>query len=328
MPTERARPAFTLVELLVVIAIIGILIALLLPAVQAARESARRTQCLNNMKQLGLALHGFIDIKKATPPMFTRDGTYYGYSEVGYETKAKYDDSLPVQTSHNFIAFLLPYMEQSNLYNIYHFDRHYSDPLNKPAYTTQIPFLLCPTAPSPDARPSFASDPWADYPSDYAIHFRFEPGWRTHFINGRIISDRGPYLWFAPYKQNEDSPIARITDGLSNTILVVECAGRPGLYDVTGNHGDNTSPVDGAGWTELGAWFDTGQWCDGKTLNNTGNQVFNCTNNNEIWSFHNGGGNFLMGDGRVEFLSASMDVDTFVSLTTGYAGDIIDANKY
>jgi len=326
MFNKRARSAFTLVELLVVIAIIGILIGLLLPAVQAARESARRTQCLNNMKQLGLALHGHIDSRQTLPPMFTQNDPYYAETEVGYKTKPKYHEQLPIQTNHNFLAFILPYMEQTNLHTIYRFDRHFSDTLNKPAYSTQIPFLLCPTAPAPETRPTSTSAPWAAFPSDYAVHFRFEPGWRTHFINSRAISNRGAYLWFGPWKQNEDTIISRITDGLSNTILLIECGGRPGGYDVTGANGEDF--VSGAGWTDRDAWFDTGAWCDGKVLKVGGNQAFNCSNNNEIWSFHNGGCNFLMGDGSVRFLAQTVDLEAFVSLTTAYGGDIADANKY
>ena len=328
MSTVRARHGFTLVELLVVIAIIGILIALLLPAVQAAREIARRTQCLNNMKQLGLAMHGHIDARQTLPPMFTQDGAYYSEAEVGYKTKAKYHEQLPIQTDHNFIAFILPYMEQVNVHTIYRFDRHFKDPLNKPAYSTRIPFLLCPTAPAPETRPESAAAAWAAFPSDYAIHFRFQPGWRTHFLNARAITNRGSYLWFAPYKQNEESPVARISDGLSNTILIIECGGRPGEYNVEGANGGNTTLITGAGWVDQDAWFDTGNWCDGKVLNVGGTQAFNCLNNNEIWSFHNGGCNFLMGDGSVKFLSQTIDLDTFVSLTTAYAGDIVDANKF
>lgn len=335
MFNQRSRSAFTLVELLVVIAIIGILIGLLLPAVQAARESARRTQCLNNMKQLGLALHGHVDARQTLPPMFTLDfnafsppRAYYTFAEVGYETKPKYHEALPVQTKHNFIAFILPYMEQSNLHSAYRFDRHFSDTLNKPAYSTQIPFLLCPTAPAPETRPTSTSAPWAAFPSDYAIHFRFEPGWRTHFINAKAISNRGAYLWFGPWKQNEETLISRISDGLSNTIFLIECGGRPGEYNVEGAHGDNTDLIDGAGWTEIGAWFDTGTWCDGRVRGQGGNQAFNCMNNNEIWSFHNGGCNFLMGDGSVRFLAQTVDLEAYVSLTTAYGGDIADANKY
>jgi prepilin-type N-terminal cleavage/methylation domain-containing protein len=117
-----SRTAFTLVELLVVIAIIGILVALLLPAVQAAREAARRSQCLNNMKQIGLAMHNYHDTFKTFP--FGQDGTGDRYSAI---------------------SLLLPFMEQKPLHDSIDFNLPYNAPINNAARLTELPMLRCPS---------------------------------------------------------------------------------------------------------------------------------------------------------------------------------------
>lgn len=122
MILNRRRRAFTLIELLVVIAIIAVLIALLLPAVQQAREAGRRTQCRNNLKQLGLALHNY-------------HGSY-GCFPFAQEDSAK---------SYSAISQLLPYFDQANAYNLINFSLPYSDPANTTPRNLEIPALRCPT---------------------------------------------------------------------------------------------------------------------------------------------------------------------------------------
>ena len=111
LASRAPRPAFTLIELLVVIAIIGILIALLLPAVQAAREAARRTQCRNNLKQLGVAMHNYHDAFRMLPPLISSFGSTDAY-DPDYATN---QDGLSVQ------ARLLPFFEQANLQKLLDF---------------------------------------------------------------------------------------------------------------------------------------------------------------------------------------------------------------
>lgn len=134
---NRVRPAFTLVELLVVIAIIGALIGLLLPAVQSAREAARRTQSLSNLRQIGLALHGYHNANRKLPPGFrsTATGTTgVGTNEVVTETGPGW----------SFFAFLLPYLEETALHSTIRFNLPITDELNKAARETNVPVFIDP----------------------------------------------------------------------------------------------------------------------------------------------------------------------------------------
>ena len=129
MPSRR-RNGFTLIELLVVIAIIAVLIALLLPAVQQAREAARRTQCKNNLKQIGLALHNYLEVHTTFPPSFC-------FSTAG---------------SWSVHGRILPYMEQASAYSQVRLDRDWADPFNEATHVAQlrVPSYVCPSDPNGD----------------------------------------------------------------------------------------------------------------------------------------------------------------------------------
>ena len=141
VPFERRRPAFTLVELLVVIAIIGILVALLLPAVQAAREAARRMQCSNNLKQIGLALHNFEGVHKFLPPGAVAGST---------ATDAHNAFRIPTRVEHGWAIFLLPWLEQQGVYDLYDLRRDWRAPQNRTARETDLAVFKCPTTPDRD----------------------------------------------------------------------------------------------------------------------------------------------------------------------------------
>jgi prepilin-type N-terminal cleavage/methylation domain-containing protein len=137
----RRRTGFTLVELLVVIAIIGALIGLLLPAVQSAREAARRTQSLSNLRQIGLALHNYHDANRKLPPGFrsTTTGTWPGNPQTA--------SNEPVPESGpgwSFFALLLPFLEETALHSTIRFDLPITDPLNKAARETNVPVFIDP----------------------------------------------------------------------------------------------------------------------------------------------------------------------------------------
>src|SRR5687768_13524816 len=124
VPSSCPRRAFTLVELLVVIAIIGILVALLLPAVQAAREASRRSSCANNLKQIGLALHNHHDVVGFLPP---------GSIQVAATPQQVHQElNIPITVNHGWGPLLFPFMEQKNLYDQYRLDLDWRDPVNKP----------------------------------------------------------------------------------------------------------------------------------------------------------------------------------------------------
>lgn len=207
----ESRRAFTLVELLVVIAIIGILVGLLLPAVQAAREAARRMQCQNNLKQLGLASHNFEGVQRYLPPAF-----------IG-------DNSEPLDSWATWNALILPHLEGSNVYNL--FDLHYlTSEQPRAAYETQIPTYICPSRPTPVLSIGDFATPGGAL-SDYAASF----GTAAQYIksNGAIIpavpqrvtADPSGKPYLAQWKLQ--LRFADLLDGTSNVALFGEKHIRP-----------------------------------------------------------------------------------------------------
>ncbi len=200
MRWRTLRTAFTLVELLVVIAIIGILVALLLPAVQAAREAGRRSSCLNNLKQIAIGLHNYHDTMKKFPA---------GYYQI---------PSGPPNES-TWISHILPYIEQTSLYNgIVTWDYFGSPPAN-PGVTlvvqTKIPILLCPS----DVEVENALTYFAR--GNYAGNNGIGP----MFTEGQNSVARGPV---GVFPQNKSKNLAALIDGSSNTVMVAELLKVPG----------------------------------------------------------------------------------------------------
>jgi prepilin-type N-terminal cleavage/methylation domain-containing protein len=188
------RRAFTLIELLVVVAIIAILIGLLLPAVQLAREAARRTQCRNHLRQIGLALHNYLDAHTVFPP---------SYCVVPGVTST-------VGGQWSIAARILPYVEQANLGNLINWNAAYSTQLN--VATTRVPVYLCPSEVNDATRADPATGIPRDYPANYAVNFG------TWFIYDPVAGTGGD----GAFHPNSRTRPASFLDGMSNTLAACE----------------------------------------------------------------------------------------------------------
>jgi prepilin-type N-terminal cleavage/methylation domain-containing protein len=333
----QRRSGFTVVELLVVIAIIGILIALLLPAVNSARETARRTSCQNNIRNIALATLSFNTTKGYFPPAGTHT------SGLNRNDVAK----PPQISAHGVITRLLPYFDEAAAFNQLDLRYNFNDKIHKTksgvtnfelTHQDMGGILICPS--SPVRRRDAA-------PSDYAPINRVDPDSELKSLIGKTITDRSLKN---PQKNLDGSVVAwdgmlqleqvwqkngkyvidrrrittdRVRDGLSSTILFVEDAGRPLCY--TGNRPSclNSKGVPVTVTNSYRHFWST--WQLYIALNNYcyQSQLINCGNNSQPYSFHKGGISVAKGDASVAFLSDRIDAETFVSLVTMNGGEII-----
>lgn len=303
MPCDR-RHGFTLVELLVVITIIGILIALLLPAVQSAREAARRMQCCNNFKQIGIAMHSYHAAKGCFPP-----GTISWYDPASPCIPAP--RNRPNYFGWGWGALILPYMEQESLYSRYDFNGQLGDysrpgnPNNLIVSATRLSGFLCPSDPQNGELVDYTGTTYSGHSSDPAEDVGMSnmagvcDSWDL-LCGGYDIKQLGEADGVMAAVQACE--IEDVRDGTSNTLMIVECTGGgPGSHQgfywqdfavVTTRNGINASTTMPGGAPSYD-WQNTGPS-----------------------SYHPGGCNFLLVDGSTQFLSQNLAQGVLAAMTT------------
>ncbi len=329
---RRPLHGFTLVELLVVIAIIGLLVALLLPAVQAARESARRTQCTNNLKQLGVALHNFESINKVFPPGYVSNP---GDAAMGPVDPA-FDDAGP---GWGWLALIMPYLEESGLYASLNMKLTCWDTANAIAVKTQVPGYLCPSdAPGQNTNPGTL------------VNMTDHSNRPTGVLYGRanyVSSVGSSTLWCSwpvtiqpngVIYRDSKTRVANVADGLSHTVFAGERSSDladsvwPGIlplaghwayppYASIGTGGLNTN-YDGPG-AYVGAHGGPCPY-ENPVVIHPPNSPYG--HSDQMESMHTGGTNILMGDGAVRFYSDDAVLSLWIALISRNGGEMFDEN--
>lgn len=297
------RRGFTLIELLVVIAIIAILVALLLPAVQQAREAARRSQCKNNFKQVALAIHNYHETYGGFP--FTLHRRTAGTAN-GMSASCAYPAGFNANVYRmSWMARILPYIEQSAVYNQLDFSRQYNDEVNigsaavgRRGISMPIQTFLCPSTTLDDVPPGERAHTTIRGVSDSRDWTCAGTNIGRLDANGVLVNS----VW---------TTFQSIIDGTSNTLLIGEVAGpQPG--EITGDGwglfsvGDTAGGINGPNSTPGGA--PAGTYSEYTA---------------EHASYHVGGAHFALADGSVRFLSQNMSSATLAAVTTRNGQDAV-----
>lgn len=345
---RRRRTGFTLVELLVVIAIIGILVGLLLPAVQSAREAARRMSCSNNLKQIGLGLHNYHSAYSTLPP-----GGLGWVDDSGFGG-TKDDDG------YGFLCFLLPFVEQGNLYDQIDPSGYWEPdhgingrPIQNmveaiasgsatpriqarwAAATSRIPVYLCPSSAMPENAPQQWAIPGSrdfgvgSLPLSPIYHANQAVGLGTSSYKGCGGSPFGDGSMLVKHAEGPSRKFRDVTDGLSNTTAVGEST----YVRATGvskppNAGNSPSGV--ADWP---VWIgmprsDEPMRFTGRTSSpingfTTASRMYHAIDDDCAFSYHTGGAQFAFGDGSVHFISESISMDTYGRLCGMNDGQVV-----
>ena len=312
----NARTGFTLIELLVVIAIIGVLVGLLLPAVQQAREAARRSACSNKMKQQGLAIHNFADVNPETFPAGWvgeyENGEWHGDEGEGF----------------GFASRMLPFIEENNVYKIINFDQQVSHSSNAAARTTVISTFLCPSdsygsgdlfnpgaegsgEETPDASPGSNQYARSNYPGVFGSEHMGGHDDHDDLTAALNVEDEGLEpgegngIFFAGGANGQNAvKFKSVTDGLSKTVMI----------------GERDSRLGGSLWIGRGDGLEAGM----SRVIGVGEHVFNSGDPHfeDFFSSHPGGVSFVFADGHVAFLSDGMSESVFQSLSTRAGGEV------
>jgi prepilin-type N-terminal cleavage/methylation domain-containing protein len=284
------RRGFTLIELLVVIAIIGIVMGLLLPAVQQAREAARRSQCKNNLHQMGVALHNYESTHGVFPP-----------GVIG--TNSGGPAPLQLQT---WPTLLLPYVEQAALYNAYNLNVRFDHPNNAVAVLTRLPVYLC---------PSQKGDP---------VGGQYGAG--HYAANAGVLPGQDDGLLF-PLSRTTFRDIA---DGSSNTLAVGELAfdvggWARGAMNLGGGGGGGGGGGASQGFARsVLRWWRCASACALPGINPPATSCSSsCERSFQFSSVHAGGCQFILADGHTQFLSENISSDVLQRLLTRAGGELI-----
>lgn len=291
---QRTRNGFTLIELLVVIAIIAVLIGLLLPAVQQAREAARRSQCRNNLKQIGLALHSYHDSNNALPP------GWFGITAAQPDVNGL--------NGWSWSARILPQLEGSPFFKTLNFNVKVGDPMNATARLTVLPYFRCPSDLAPERwtiNAAGTATPMTDVAgASYAGVFgKDEVDDCDGLGPGSPCSSDGAFFL------NSAVRFAQVRDGLSTTLMV-------------GEH--QTRPASGWYYTWSGV-IAGGDRAIVRILGDT-----DVTPNHddlhldEFASYHNGGCHFTMGDGSVHFVANTVNLSVYRNLSSRAGNDVVN----
>jgi prepilin-type N-terminal cleavage/methylation domain-containing protein/prepilin-type processing-associated H-X9-DG protein len=334
--------AFTLIELLVVIAIIAVLIALLLPAVQAARESARRAQCVNNLKQIGLAILNYESVQGSYP--------------MGTLQKGRAYDNCSATIGHTWANYIYPFLEQSNSYNTINYSRPYNSFANMTAFDFRVASYLCPSdsvATKFDASQNFITTVQSSYSGMIGLTEALIYHWTsTNADRCYAIDSEGVFGINIAYS------ISQIVDGTSSTIMVGETA-----RFVNEPAGSNFNFSNMAGWFAGPPWTGKPAFNDTRIsalayavprlnappsmtmgtssppscltstsplLTDKPNWSQTCTLIGQFGfrSLHAGGANFLFSDGSVHFLKDSINLASYRALATRSLGEVVSADAY
>ncbi|AMV31473.1 Type II secretion system protein G precursor [Pirellula sp. SH-Sr6A] len=310
-PGGGAKSGFTLVELLVVISIIGVLVALLLPAVQAAREAARRLQCVNNLKQMGIGFHNYHSLYNRFP--FGGAGSV---SETSAAIRARWRPS--------WGTVLLPFIEQQAIYEEMDLRLPYIDPVNHVAGARTIPIYLCPSAPK-----TVMARPNGDTPNSTVLFGRTDYGGNygerglrcypnlncqnNYSEQGDLSGGGRGVLLFGSERQ---IGLVDITDGSSNTVVLGEAP--EGLHSIWVGHRNlfdqstpiNTRTANSSRWPSCHTVFKSrqGNFCDF---------------GQEFHSYHTGGSLFLFGDGSARFVEEQTEPQVLAALLSRRGGEVV-----